>query len=82
MCTIGVHDQQISVVDRPDPSCNRTEHGHPLQDRPRNRVAESTLCRFMGRKGGLSLDALDRLGEYLRLTVALAPQRPNGRKGR
>ena len=45
-------------------------------------VSESTLSRFMGRKGGLSLDALERLGEYLRLMVVMAPQRGNGRKGR
>ncbi len=45
-------------------------------------VAESTLCRFMGRKGGLSLDALDRVGKYLHLTVTSAPQPSNGRMGR
>jgi hypothetical protein len=45
-------------------------------------VAESTLSRFMGGKGGLSLDALERVGEYLDLMVVVAPQRGDGRKGR
>lgn len=67
-------DQIRRAVDRSDVSRYRISKEIGL--------AESTLSRFMGRKGGLSLDALDRLGEYLRLTVVAASQRGNGRKGR
>ena len=45
-------------------------------------VAESTLSRFMGGKGGLSLDALERVGNYLGLMVVVAPHGGDGRKGR
>ncbi len=36
-------------------------------------VAESTMSRFMGRKGGLSLDNLDRLADLLGLHIATEP---------
>ena len=32
-------------------------------------IDQATLCRFMGRKGGLSNPILDTLGEYLGLQI-------------
>jgi transcriptional regulator with XRE-family HTH domain len=41
-------------------------------------VAESTMSRFMGRKGGLSLDNLDRLADLLGLHITTEPRRGRG----
>jgi transcriptional regulator with XRE-family HTH domain len=42
-------------------------------------ISESTMSRFMNRKGGLTLKLLDRLGELLGLHVTKEP--PGGKDG-
>ena len=37
-------------------------------------IAESTMSRFMGGKGGLSMDYLDRLGGLLDLHITVEPK--------
>lgn len=44
-------------------------------------LSESTLSRFMAGKGGLSLDALDKLADLLRLVIAVAPESGRRKKG-
>ena len=44
-------------------------------------IAESTLSRFMSRKGGLSMDNLDALSELLGLNLAKKKQAAERTKG-
>jgi hypothetical protein len=41
-------------------------------------IAESTMSRFMARKGGLSMEYVDRLGELLGLHVVVRPTKEKG----
>jgi hypothetical protein len=34
-------------------------------------IDPATLCRFVQRKGGLSTDGLDKIGEYLKLVLSV-----------
>ena len=43
-------------------------------------IDESTLAKFYNGHAGLSMEALDRLGEYLQLTITLG--RMPGKKGK
>ena len=43
-------------------------------------ISEGQLCRFIQRDVGLSIDALDRLADYLGLMIEVKPRRQ--RKGK
>ena len=43
-------------------------------------IDESTLAKFYNGHAGLSMDALDRLGEYLNLSISIDKRKPR-RKG-
>ncbi len=45
-------------------------------------VAESALSRLMSGERGLSIDAMERLAEYLELEITIRPKRRQRRKGR
>ena len=42
-------------------------------------VSQASLCRFVNRQLGLSMDAIDSLADYLNLYVAVRGKRTKGR---
>jgi hypothetical protein len=44
-------------------------------------IDQSTLCRFMGGSGGLSIPVLDTLGEYLGLRIVADKPKSKAKKG-
>lgn len=39
-------------------------------------VSETTLCRFVSGERGISVDAMDRIGQYLGLAIVRPKKRP------
>ncbi|HTM54860.1 MAG TPA: helix-turn-helix transcriptional regulator [Pirellulales bacterium] len=45
-------------------------------------IDESALAKFYNGRGGLSMEAVDRLGEYLQLTITLGRKPDSTKKGK